>query len=313
MLGLALAQFALTPPPRPSPRQARPPGASRLGGEEITWTTCDNNGPCTNREAEGANFKCTNNGYCNCGDATNCWCDGNNGHCDCGAASRCMCDSNNGYCACPRSGSKCTTIPSSSTTTTSSSSATSPRNSPQTRTSRARAPATMATAMTTSYAAELPTTATTARRWWSVDTFRSCFRPSSSRPSSASASSPSWRAMVIAAAAPVAPSRAMDQQQGSISSSPGRSPSRCQSMRTRRRAPSPCRPARCPSPFPSARARRRRRARRRALVAGRRPRRNHARRRRVRRQQPGCRRVGPADGRGHGARVVVGPVRGKKI
>ena len=57
----------------------------------------------------GANFKCTNNGYCYCGDATNCWCDGNNGYCDCGAASRCMCDSNNGYCACPRSGSKCTT------------------------------------------------------------------------------------------------------------------------------------------------------------------------------------------------------------
>ena len=109
MLGLALAQFALTPPPpSPSPPPPRPPGESGSGGEEITWTTCDNNGPCTNREA-GANFKCTNNGYCNCGDATNCWCDGNNGHCDCGAASRCMCDSNNGYCACPRSGSKCTT------------------------------------------------------------------------------------------------------------------------------------------------------------------------------------------------------------
>ena len=109
MLGLALAQFALTPPPpSPSPPPPRPPGESGSGGEEITWTTCDNNGPCTNREA-GANFKCTNNGYCNCGDATNCWCDGNNGYCDCGAASRCMCDSNNGYCACPRSGSKCTT------------------------------------------------------------------------------------------------------------------------------------------------------------------------------------------------------------
>ena len=57
----------------------------------------------------GANFKCTNNGYCYCGDAANCWCDGNNGYRDCGAASRCMCDSNNGNCACPRSGSKCTT------------------------------------------------------------------------------------------------------------------------------------------------------------------------------------------------------------
>ena len=52
-----------------------------------------------------------------------------------------------------------------------------------------------------------------------------------------------------------------------------------------------------------------RRARRRSLaVAGRRPRRHHARRRRVLRQQPGCRRVGPADGRRRRG-VVVGPLR----
>ena len=92
MLGLLLAQFATTPPPpSPSPPPPRPPGESGSRGAEITWTVCDNNGPCRNREA-GANFKCTNNGYC-----------------DCGAASRCKCDSNNGHCACPRSGSKCTT------------------------------------------------------------------------------------------------------------------------------------------------------------------------------------------------------------
>ena len=108
MLGLLLAQFALTPPPpSPSPPPPRPPRESG-SGEELTWTTCDRNGPCTNNDP-GANFRCTNNGYCSCRNAANCWCDGNNGYCDCGAASRCMCDSNNGHCACPRSGSKCTT------------------------------------------------------------------------------------------------------------------------------------------------------------------------------------------------------------